>query len=110
MIDLIEAMEARLAILEDQIGGLRKQIDPIEAEYARLINALNIMRGDGATIKDIALQIIREAPDGASGIAISAQLRKRGRNIARSSLTPQLSRLKSEGKVSLTDGIWRALS
>ncbi len=59
------------------------------------------------TVADMALEILRDYPDGLTAIQILDKIRERWMpNLMRSSLSPPLSRLKHVGKVILDGSIW----
>lgn len=60
------------------------------------------------TIKQAVLKILGAiAPKGLSALGILEKLRTEfGMNYPRESLSPQLSRLKAEGKLKLEGGVW----
>lgn len=64
---------------------------------------------DNMTIKDMAMEVMKQlAPEvRVSTTALNDAIKDRfSHTIARSSLSPQLSRLKSEGKIDMVNGLW----
>jgi hypothetical protein len=59
------------------------------------------------TIKEMAKEVLASQPNGLSSVGILDGIRKQfGQEIERSSLSPQLSRLKAEGELALEDEVW----
>ena len=63
--------------------------------------------GITATIKDMAREVLSGQPGGLNSSGILDAIKKRfGRDIERTSLSPQLSRLKDEGELILSGDVW----
>jgi len=64
-----------------------------------------------STIKDLALEALRAYPVGLDTNQIIAEIKeKHGQDIARSSMSPQLSRLKADGEIEQVGHVWRIVS
>jgi len=117
MIETTEIMLAeRLKEIEDQIKFLRD-------ERVKTKQALDVFRGNqeafpamqrqtigGEPIfkEKVKLALREKYPQGATALDILAYLNERwDRQIVRSSLSPQLSRLKKEGVITLDNDIWK---
>lgn len=63
--------------------------------------------GTTATIKDMARDVLSGQPSGLNSSGILDAIQKRfGRDIERTSLSPQLSRLKEDGELILSGEVW----
>lgn len=59
------------------------------------------------TIQDLALAVLAEQPNGADALKIIELIKERfGVEVPRTSMSPQLSRLKRQGKIALNNMIW----
>ncbi len=116
---MIESMEdiltARLKEIEGQLKFLR-------AEKTKTKQALDVFKGDGENNSQsrstfagepifkekIKTALTKEFPNGATANDILKYVNEKWeRQIVRSSLSPQLSRLKKEGIITLEDDIWK---
>lgn len=88
---MIRNLEAAMAVLQSSI-----QEHGIAGETPRM------------TIKEGVMQVLRQvAPRGLSALSILERLRvDLDMDYPRTSLSPQLSRLKQEGKIRLEGGVW----
>jgi hypothetical protein len=105
-----------------RIGELRKQLDPLEKELREIQVAKRAlgMPGAGAapiagpagasfmTIKQLVIHALKDRfKDGATGKQLVDFFKTAwGREIARESLSPQLSRLRVEKKIDRRGRIW----
>lgn len=65
-------------------------------------------KGGGLTFQDMVVEVLKRRPQGAGAKELLILIKDfHGKSIMRSSLSPQLSRLKSNGVLSLEGGIWR---
>lgn len=115
----IEAMRAEMAPLEVELEQVKRGIaamvgaySPTRAETSR-VGATQFVRkpspeAQALTIKQMVITILREhLPSGATANELlDAFMRIWGRNEMRTSLSPQLTRLKREGKIELYGRVW----
>ncbi len=117
----------RLAELSKEESGVAERLRQIRAEKERLRKAA-VAAGvememfidqnslfekrtpkklKGKTIKEAVMEILKEFPQGLSALNILQHLNsKSGVVFSRASLSPQLSRLKHEKRITAVDGIW----
>lgn len=61
-----------------------------------------------ATIQTMIVDVLRDFPGGLEALEIVRHIRERyGRDVPRTSLSPQLSRLKTDGVIDLENKTWR---
>jgi hypothetical protein len=106
------------ALLLTQLRTVQKELEEIEkaskASGLQLIEsqlqqgqARNKEKNRNMTMKEASVEILRKYPDGLPATKILPQLNKMlGSDYARSSLSPQLSRLKRDGIIYDINGIW----
>jgi len=110
-----DLLEARLEQQRLQSAEIQKEIIKIEAELRQIrtvertigkVNGLerepHVQRRQVAklTIKDAVLATLRDYPAGLTALQILAEINTRFEmNVVRTSLSPQLSRLKRDGKL-----------
>lgn len=121
--DRIRKLQDSLLPLREEYRKLEQKIAAAESELADLINAakaIGIVNGLPApprgitrktppekTIKEAALEVLQEFPNGLMALDLLAKINERyGLNLARTSLSPQLSRLKKERKIISKGSIW----
>lgn len=111
--------------LENKMGRLKIEINTVDSELADVKLALAAMDGkliappiisarpkvehaaEVATIKDMVLEILGTLPNGANANQLLRHIEDRfGATIERTSLSPQLSRLKRDGLIQLNKMIW----
>ncbi|MGE3251649.1 MAG: hypothetical protein AB7J28_08865 [Hyphomonadaceae bacterium] len=127
-----EFLDEREAKLIARLKEYRQLTDPLEAELADVQRAkgalvvavptggemtpdvvaalAEIAENEGLTLKQIALKALTEGfPDGATAAQLVEFIEKNyHRRIERSSLSPQLSRLKEHDKLLVQDGkLWK---
>ncbi len=97
--------------MESEILRLRGELRQLAAaEGLRLVDAADAVKRRSAkgTIKEQVVAVLDGARQGLDTDGIQAKLLEHfGRDVAKSSLTPQLSRLKSEGVIEQEERIWR---
>lgn len=110
---LRDFITARRTELRQQIQKLSAELDELERAEAALGSPANVgpakagRANGGMTIKDAILDVLANNPDGADAQEILAMINEGyGLSVVRTSLSPQLSRLKSEGKITLTGKVW----
>ena len=87
--------------------ALKEQLRALAAERLRLARAEERRQPRGV-IKRAVLETLKYAPDGMDALTILATINYRlGSNFARTSLSPQLSRLKEDGFIVLNRKIWK---
>ena len=113
---LQEQLAAQERDVEEKLSALLKQQEETRSELSRVQAALAAFRNVEAharederppTIQAGVLRILATAPNGMSALRILDELKARfDMDIARSSLSPQLSRLKAMGRLKLDGMIW----
>jgi hypothetical protein len=92
---------------------LKEQLRALVAERSRLARAATAITGKErrqprGVIKRAVLETLEHAPEGMDALTILFTINYRlGSNFARTSLSPQLSRLKDDGFIILTRKIWK---
>lgn len=104
-------MAQREAEIRDQMKALKAELREIHVAKSALVAQDDTGAASASTaaptIKDMARELLAEAPDGAtSGQILVAIKAKYGRDVDRTSLSPQLSRLKESGDVVLNGERW----
>lgn len=97
--------------IREQMRTLRQELDELRAVRRSLELGANtpaeVQSSHGHTIKDMVKSILSKAQRGLSAqdllVAIEAEFSAK---IERTSLSPQLSRLRKDGDVRLEDGLW----
>lgn len=103
----IAQMQETLASLEEELAEIQKS-----AEAIGMVNGVRTQRAAKAptkegTIKDYAVQVLADAPNGLVALDILARINERfGTDYPRTSLSPQLSRLKNEGRIARRGVVW----
>ena len=65
-------------------------------------------RGEKLTLKQLAVEVLFERPGGADALAILNSIKEKyGFDVARESMSPQLSRLGQDGVISRNGLIWK---
>ncbi|MFA6205209.1 MAG: hypothetical protein WC689_03280 [Methylocystis sp.] len=122
--DFIETRRAQLDQLEapllEELSRVQAQLEAIEAERRDLdaaAGAINAMPDHGSitrryvpemTIKEAVLKVLHAEPNGLAATEILRRINSELRtDYARTSLSPQLSRLKQEGKIELYGQLWK---
>jgi hypothetical protein len=115
-------LQADLVQMRDQIKELQRKAGLIEADLAELnkaAKALGIVNGlptatkrtkrqsASLTIKRAVMEVLEDHPDGLLALDILGKINERhGSGLVRTSLSPQLSRLKQEGKLKQEGTLW----
>ncbi|WP_315924263.1 hypothetical protein [Mesorhizobium sp. SP-1A] len=106
------------AQLHARLRAVQKEMEEIEkasrASGLQLVESESRQREtkdksskDNMTMKEASVEILKKYPDGLPAMKILFELNKMlGTNYERSSLSPQLSRLKRDGTVYDIHGIW----
>lgn len=107
-------IETRREEILRQIDELKAELQEIKlAETAIKLGVVNSAptkpySDNRSTIKQMVAEVLQGRPNGADAADIVTLIKQEfGEDVARSSLSPQLSRLKEEGKVILEGRIWR---
>lgn len=92
--------------------GLKRELDHLRQARAAIEGTPenNEKSGEKLTIKDMVRSVLRDHPEGGSYDQIINWISaKHNADIARTSLSPQLSRLKAEDEIDLSEdsGVWR---
>jgi hypothetical protein len=106
--EFIARRRQEIAVAED---ALKEQLRALTAERLRLARAIvgtkRRCQPRGA-IKRAVLELLKQNPDGMDALTILVTINYRlGSNFERTSLSPQLSRLKEDGFVTLNRKIWK---
>lgn len=106
--DFIAQREAEIRDLQK---ALRVELRDLQIAKTALEsqNSSEASRAQGAavTIKDMAREVLSSQPGGLNSSGILDGIRKSfGRDVERTSLSPQLSRLKDEGELVLDGEVW----
>jgi hypothetical protein len=126
--NLRNTITSQLALLEAKIGRLAAETDErrraweksaVELEEARkeakqiqfLLSKMDEAEAQSVTptIKEAVLDVLKRKPEGMTALEILAEINKRyfDGSIVRTSLSPQLSRLKdNDGKITLRGNRW----
>jgi hypothetical protein len=116
MTTLREFMTSRRAEIQSQIKALKAELQDIDAAFAALPQdgQSRPQRDRGSsgtgkkTLKELALEALGENPSGLEALEIIKWIKEKyGTEIARESMSPQLSRLGQEEVVQRTGLTWR---
>lgn len=106
-------LEARLREIAEEKEQLRKAVEVLGEDYGALSSAASLRttspkRIPGMTLKDAAIEALSKEADGLAATDILLAINEKyDVAIERSSLSPQLSRLKQEGRIERKNGKWR---
>lgn len=108
---LRDFMDAREAAIKEQIKALRAEMAEIkvarQALSAGMTDSTTSRDNASLTIKDMVRAILEAAPKGMTAHDILASIKADyGKDIERTSLSPQLSRLKADNEVWLEGDRW----
>lgn len=102
----IDALKAELS----QIDAAQAAIQPVEGASAPVAPAIGGGLAKLQPVKTLALRALDAHPDGLDTDAIIEVIESRfSRSVPKTSLAPELSRLKADGKVENVEGIWRKI-
>ena|SRR6202047_123200 len=106
--EFIARRRQEIAVAEE---ALKEQLRALAAErlqLARAVVGVKERRKPRGVIKRAVLELLGQNPDGMDALTILVTINYRlGSNFERTSLSPQLSRLKEDGFVSLNRKIWK---
>ena len=102
----------------NQIKELRNELREIKAVEQTLLNqgasdsqSDSRRKGAAITFQDMIVTVLENIPQGADANQILELIDKEfGKKIKRSSVSPQLSRLKANGVLTLKDNIWSLIN
>lgn len=97
--------------IRDQLKALKAELKELQVAEAALDGqeAPAAAQASGPTIKDMARAVLADQPEGLTSQEILVEIKARfEREIDRTSLSPQLSRLKDAGEVGLLGEKWFA--
>jgi len=90
--------------LKTELSELKKARSALETDES---GSSEPTTNDGPTIKDMVKAVLKDDPSGATSSQILERIEQEyGQRLQRTSLSPQLSRLKSEGEVSQIGNNW----
>lgn len=91
----------------EEIKRIRAAIKAASGEPERKVRKRSRSVADGPTFKDMIKAVLSEKGSGAEALEIIDLIKARyGKEIKRTSISPQLSRLKASGDLILDDKIW----
>ena len=113
-LSLREFIEKREAEIKEIRANLLKELKELKSARAAIEEAIpnatdKVKPKGGPTIKEMILSVLENRSDGATPLQIIEYIAEQyDIEIVRSSLSPQLSRLKADGKLDLDEnnGIW----
>lgn len=112
MTTLRDFIATRETDVKAQIKALRKELSELKAAKSVLESRAAPLGHDGPvqssmTIKDMIRDVLKSAPQGLTSTEIQAKITEHfSRQIERTSLSPQLSRMKDDSEVTLNDNMW----
>lgn len=109
MTALRQFLSRREAEILEQMKLLDQELAEIRATWATLHGEAGppLRRTSQITIKEMVRSILRSRPDGLAAGQILQEIQERfGVAVERTSLSPQLSRLRDSGVVTLDNGRW----
>lgn len=109
-----EFAELRIKAILKQMVDLRSELAALRSLKGALSgkNTINTMSrrssNNGPTFQDMIVDVLNDEPsNGAEALKIIELIKtKHGKVIARSSISPQLSRLKAKGVLVLNNNVW----
>jgi len=106
-----QEVQAQIKSLKAELGELDRAASALEpVDVARSTQERGATGSGRKTIKELALQALRENPDGLEASAMVTWMASKGHVVARESLSPQLSRLKEDHRVILEGTRWHAIT
>lgn len=102
-------LQAKIKTYERELSDLRNAAKAIGI-VNRLERPLGVTRkaSPPRTIKEAAVDVLRDYPKGLIALDILAKINERfSLSLVRTSLSPQLSRLRQDGELEYHEGIWR---
>jgi chromosome condensin MukBEF ATPase and DNA-binding subunit MukB len=117
--DALEPLATQRQQIQSKIDRLERELSDLNrvAKTIGIVNGLDIephitsRSRPELTIKEAALKVLRDHPEGLIALDILKEINERfGLGILRTSLSPQLSRLKQERKVNNAGMAWTLAS
>lgn len=108
----IRAILAQIKLLQHELSILRKLKQSFTAEAKLEVLGIHRTstprRSGGVTFQDMIIQVLNDQPNnGAEALKILDLIEEKfNKKIQRSSISPQLSRLKGNGVLELKDNVW----
>lgn len=102
-----------IKVLRRELSEIRAMEQALTIQSDDLKNSKNPEFGSNQslTFQDMIMLILKNTPEGATANELLEMIDRRfNKKIMRSSISPQLSRLKQKGRVTLKDGIWTIIS
>lgn len=103
----------RKAEIKEQIAALRMELREIRTAESAISGDESTApktrnkSSNHPTIKDLIIEVLKTREQGADAKEIIHMIKEQhGKEVSRPSISPQLSRLKSEGKLHLDNKIW----
>jgi hypothetical protein len=109
MTTLRDFLAAREAEIRDQQKALKAELRDLQIAKAALEGNQSVPAASALalTIKEMARAVLAGQPNGLNSSGILDGIKKQfARDIERTSLSPQLSRLKEDGELTLSGEIW----
>ena len=112
MTTLRDFISGRETEIKAQMKALRKELGDLKVAKSALELRTTPQGSDGQvqatrTIKDMIRDVLKSMPNGLTSTEILSKIDESfGRQIERTSLSPQLSRMKDDGEVTLIDNLW----
>ncbi|PHR94255.1 MAG: hypothetical protein COA69_01270 [Robiginitomaculum sp.] len=107
--DLLKQIRLQILELEGKISALRVA----EGALLKVVGVVNRASGDNppevieGSIKADVLELLADYSDGLAALEVLKMLKVKRVNLLRTSLSPQLSRLKREGRLLYDGGRWK---
>ena len=102
--------ESEISLLERELKDVRSAAEALGMVNRLSETALGVTRREPRkpTIKEAVLEMLKDYPQGLLALDILAKINERySLGVARSSLSPQLTRLLRDGKLVTHDSVWR---
>lgn len=105
--DFIASREIEIRDLQKALKLEFRELQLAKAALDGQQNASSSVSTSGPTIKEMARELLSNAPKGLTSAGVLEGIKKSfGRDIERTSLSPQLSRLKDDGELVLEGEVW----
>lgn len=112
----VEAIDTELRQLDAAEEGMKRSqalqaaVDRVKSVGAATLIAQLPARAPRGAIKRAVVRTLEQHPDGLDAMSILREINSRdGTEYERTSLSPQLSRLKADGIVALEGNVWRLI-
>lgn len=108
--DLLATLDTRYKALKaeiEEVKRLRAAIKAASGDAAKPVRKRTRSASDGPTFKEMIKSVLADRDNGAEALEILDLIKtKFGKEIKRTSISPQLSRLKASGDLVLQDKVW----